>query len=193
VVYFAKLPVPGHVKTRLVPPLTPVEAAALYGAFLRQSVVPIAGAHTYLYGWPAERLAEFSDYIQSGIELRPQCGENLFARIITCFDQLFAAGHSPVLIRNTDSPDLPVAVVVEALRRCRPGTAVLGPDEGGGYYLVALSERQPELFAPSAGADEGQYERAAQRARDLGLAVETLPRHRDVDSYDDLLAMWRAR
>ena len=46
VVYFAKAPVAGQVKTRLVPPLTAVEAASLYGAFLRQVVVPVECAQT---------------------------------------------------------------------------------------------------------------------------------------------------
>ena len=108
VVYFAKVPRPGQVKTRLCPPLTPTEAAHLYVAFLRELLVPVAGARTLVYGWPADGLEELRPLVPEGLELRPQDGDDLFARMATCFEELFREGHGPVLIRNTDSPDLPM-------------------------------------------------------------------------------------
>ena len=58
VAYFAKAPRPGQVKTRLCPPLTPAEAAGIYAGFLRDLLVPVAGARTLVYGWPADGLEE---------------------------------------------------------------------------------------------------------------------------------------
>ncbi|MGC8470368.1 MAG: hypothetical protein ACP5NI_10725, partial [Acetobacteraceae bacterium] len=44
VAVMAKAPVPGRVKTRLVPPLTPAQATALNAAFLRDVTANIAAA-----------------------------------------------------------------------------------------------------------------------------------------------------
>ena len=192
-VLFGKAPRPGLVKTRLCPPLTPIEAAALYGAFLRQTVVPHAGATTYLYGAPADALAELQPYVPAGVLLRPQVGVDLWARLTACFAELFAAGHDRVLVRGTDSPDVSRARLDEALAACRAGRVVLGPDPGGGYYLIALAAPAPGLFdlGPVASADVLAL--TCVRARILGLDVVRLAVERDVDTYADLLALWNAR
>ena len=198
VVCFAKAPVPGSVKTRLCPPLRPVEAAALHAAFVCQSAATLgaAGARTFLYGWPADRLDDLRALVPPEVEVRPQRGEGLWARMAACFAELFGEGFAPVVIRNSDSPDLPAARVQEALARSQSGTVILGPDLGGGYYLIALREPLPELSSLLAAASEGAGDacaRTAERARELGLAVHLLPAERDVDTFADLLALWRAR
>jgi hypothetical protein len=193
VVLFAKAPRPGHVKTRLCPPLTHDEAAALYGAFLRRTVVPQPDATTYLYGAPHDALGELRAYVPAGVHLRPQVGRDLWARLASCFAELFAAGHDQVVVRNTDSPDLPAARIDEALRACRPGRVVLGPDAGGGYYLIALAAPAAVLFDLSETPAQEVCAATVARARAAGLEVVALPAERDVDTYDDLLAMWAAR
>jgi rSAM/selenodomain-associated transferase 1 len=193
VVYFAKVPRPGLVKTRLCPPLTPAEAAALYGAFLSELLVPVPGARSLVYGWPASELEGLSGFLGPGLELRPQEGDDLWQRMERCFDQLLREGHGPVLIRNTDSPDLPLERIEEALAQARPGRVVLGPDRGGGYYLVALGAPCGALFT---GLEEGTatvFEETRRRAEQLGLETVILPVESDVDRYEDLLALWRAR
>lgn len=197
VAYFAKVPAPGRVKTRLCPPLTHDEAAALYGAFLRQVVRPVGGCATFLYGWPEDELSQLIVQLPGleggDIEVRPQRGEDLWARMNQCYAELFEAGHRPVVIRNTDSPDLEEDLVQRAVAAVRPGRVALGPDPGGGFYLLALDRPRPELLR---GLDEGaDTVRAAteRRIAELGLEVEILPERADVDTYDDLLKLWAAR
>ncbi len=193
VVYFAKVPRPGGVKTRLCPPLTKGEAAALYGAFLAQVLLPVQGARTLVYGHPPGELNGLTSYLVPGLELVAQTGEDLWERMERCFSDLFAQGHSPVVIRNTDSPDLPPERIREALDRARPGRVVLGPDRGGGYYLVALAAPCPGLFT---GLEEGAatvFEKTKSRVEQLGLEAVTLALEQDVDRFEDLLALWRAR
>lgn len=193
VVYFAKAPVPGLVKTRLVPPLTAEEAAALYRAFLKQVVVPIPGARTLVYGWPTEMFDELRAALPEDVELRPQTGRDLFERMIACMDELFAEGHCPVLIRNTDSPDLQAARVQEGLAKSGPGVVVLGPDTGGGYYLVSLTERCPDLFRGISEGGSSVFAHTVCRAEALGMDAVLLKEERDVDTFDDLIAMWQDR
>ncbi len=197
VVYFAKAPRPGQVKTRLCPPLTPAEAAGLYAGFLRDLLVPVAGVRTLVYGWPGDGLEELRALVgqglPSGLEVRPQHGDDLFARMAGCFDELFREGHGPVLIRNTDSPDLTMERITVALERCQPGRVVLGPDLGGGYYLIALAEPCGQLLHGVRGGDYGDFASLRRRAEQLGLEVIELPAERDVDTFEDLLSLWRER
>ena len=197
-VYFAKAPVPGQVKTRLCPPLMPEEAAAVYKAFLDKIVRPHPGVRTLVYGWPGEDreiLAEAlpAGWEQAGIELRDQQGDDLWGRMRHCFEELFSEGHSPVLIRNTDSPDLDPALVTTALEKCCSGRVVLGPDTGGGYYLIALAEPRPELLGGSPEGADTVFAQTAARVADLGLELVELSVQPDVDTFEDLLALWRAR
>jgi hypothetical protein len=196
VAYFAKAPLPGLVKTRLVPPLTHAEAAGLYGGFLAAVLRPVPGASTYVYGWPADALGAIVSAAPdrgSGLIVRPQVGADLWARMRQCFADLFAAGHAPVLIRNTDSPDLPAAVVAQALLEAAPGRVVLGPDAGGGYYLIALAAPCPQLLGAAVEGSDEVLAATRRRALDHGLEVRLLPVHGDVDTYADLLAMWTRR
>ncbi|MCA8955102.1 MAG: glycosyltransferase [Planctomycetes bacterium] len=198
VAYFAKAPRPGSVKTRLCPPLTTEEAAAIYGAFLCRIVVPVPGARTHVFGWPEDELTMIEAHLapevrSGGLVLRPQRGDDLWGRMRSCFDELFAAGHAPVVIRNTDSPEVGVETVREAIDRAAPGRVVLGPDFGGGYYLVALCAPCPELFAPVEGGAAAVFTATRERARRLGLEVVELVPRPDVDTYADLLAMWARR
>ncbi len=191
--YFAKVPQPGLVKTRLCPPLTPAEAAGLYRGFLSDVLRPVGPGRSYVYGYPAAQVDELVPLVPIGCELRPQRGEDLWDRLIACFAELFAAGHEAVVVRNTDSPDLSVDLVERALELCGPGRVVLGPDRGGGYYLIGLAAPQPELFA---GLDEGAatvFAATVARAAALGLEVVELEPQTDVDVYADLLALWQGR
>lgn len=194
-VYFAKAPVPGQVKTRLCPPLRPSEAAGLYAGFLRDVVQPVSGFQAFCYGAPAEQLDQLASWIHPEVELRPQRGEDLWARMTACFDELLAAGHRGVVLRNTDSPDLPSERVLEAAAALQPGRVVLGPDVGGGYYLIGMAEPMPELFVSMRDgvAPEDVARATRAQAAALGLEVVELRVERDIDTFDDLLALWRDR
>ena len=82
------------------------------------------------------------------MDLFPQEGSDLGERMARACARGFAAGYSPVLLRGSDIPDLPAAVVSEAREVLAAGhfQVVLGPATDGGYYLVGLTEPQPHLF-----------------------------------------------
>ncbi|MHC5063003.1 MAG: TIGR04282 family arsenosugar biosynthesis glycosyltransferase [Planctomycetota bacterium] len=192
-VYFAKEPVPGRVKTRLCPPLTAAEAAGLYRGFLQDILRPLPGPRCLVYGWGEGELAGLRSLLPQGMELRRQRGGDLWERMLNCQTELLAEGHERVLIRNTDSPDLPERLIEEAFAACRPGRIVLGPDAGGGYYLLAVAEAYPELFSACQEGGGEVYRRTLENAARLGLEVVELEEQPDVDRYEDLLALWQRR
>ena len=105
------------------------------------------------------------------------------------FGRAFAAGFGPVLLRGSDVPDLPAAVVSEAREVLAAGQAqvALGPCPDGGYYLVGLREPQPRLFQGPAWSSGTVLTDTLRLARQLGLRVHLLPPWTDIDTYADLL------
>lgn len=192
-VYFAKSPLAGRVKTRLCPPLRPAEAAALYGAFLQDGVRPVPGARTLVYGWPPDDLDRLASWIGCGLELRPQHGDDLWERLAACVRELLGEGHACVVVRNTDSPDLPVVRVQEAIAAAAPGRVVLGPDQRGGFYLIAVSAPCDDLLLGLPEGDDAVLRRVRRRAQELGLELVQLTPELDVDTFEDLMALWRSR
>ena len=104
------------------------------------------------------------------------------------FARSFAAGFGPVLLRGSDVPDLPAAVVSEATAVLTAGQAqvVLGPATDGGYHLVGLTEPQPALFQGPAWSSSTVLADTLGLAQQLGLGVHLLPPWPDIDTYDNL-------
>jgi rSAM/selenodomain-associated transferase 1 len=155
-IVFAKEPRPGHVKTRLTPQLSFEEAAQLYHSFLEdilEEMGQVPDAQLALAFSPPEALFFFQNLAPPDTVLFPQEGRDLGERMSLACARGFASGFSPVLLRGSDTPDLPSAVVSEAREVLAAGKAqvVLGPCPDGGYYLVGLTESQPFCFRVQSG------------------------------------------
>ena len=195
---FAKVPRPGRVKTRLSPPLTPEQAAALYDAFLRDALDRYrdwgrrSGAAVRLHLAGAARVPD--GLVPDGVEVLPQRGAGLGERMLLAFVQAFAAGHDRAVVVGTDHPTLPLAFFDAALEALEdPLTAVLGPSDDGGYYLLGLNDVAPDLFDmryshPDVFAD------TLDRVMELDMTPVVLPAHYDVDdgaALARLVEEWR--
>lgn len=181
----AKEPVPGRSKTRLTPPCTPEEAAALAEAALRDTLAAVAAADAprrvlVLEGRPGGWLPE-------GFEVVPQREGGLDERLAGAFD---AAG-GPAFLVGMDTPQVTVTDIAAGLEAMgRPGVdAVLGGADDGGYWAIGLRTPDPRVFrgVPMSVDDTG----AAQRARlgELGLVWAELRSMRDVDDIVDAEAI----
>ena len=94
-----------------------------------------------------------------------------------------------MVLRNTDSPDLPVARVREAIAALQPGRVVLGPDAGGGYYLIGMTGPCREVVGIAVEGAESVFEVTRRRVDELGWDCHVLAEHEDVDTFDDLLGL----
>ena len=190
-IIFAKEPRPGHVKTRLSPPLSPVDAAQLYHRFIQDILDEMARVPEVRLAMafsPLTAQVFFRGLAPPGTILFRQEGADLGDRMARAFARNFAGGFGPILLRGSDVPDLPAAVVSEAKAVLTAGQAqvVLGPCPDGGYYLVGLSEPQPALFRGPAWSSGTVLTDTLRLARQLGLRVHLLPPWPDIDTYDNL-------
>lgn len=193
-VLFAKAPVPGSVKTRLVPPLRPEAAAALQEALLRDTAALVvesvhferprprlycaAGAPTDEV--PLRRLlpAEFEIVAQGEGDLGKRL-EHVFAGLLS--------RHAAAIAIGADCLDLTPAVLRGAFDALRRKSAVLGRAGDGGYWAIGLRRAWPELFRDMPWSTSQVAERTARRMRELGLEIEELSVLRDADRFQDLL------
>jgi len=190
-IIFAKEPRPGQVKTRLCPPLSPEEAAALYQCFLLdvlEEMQSLTGVELALAYTPAEARDFFQKLGPPEIRLTPQTGGDLGERLTAACHGALAAGYSAVMVRNSDSPDLPGKLVLEARDLLLGGQSqvVLGPNPDGGYYLVGLTVPPGNLFQGMVWSTPRVLAETLARVRRLGLTVGILPSWADIDTLADL-------
>ncbi|MEU9309759.1 DUF2064 domain-containing protein [Streptomyces sp. NPDC048256] len=176
----AKEPLPGRVKTRLTPPFTPREAAALAEAALSDTLRVVAAT-------PASRRVLVLDgapgpWLPSGFDVVPQCAGGLDERLADAF----ARCDGPALLIGMDTPQVTPELLTADFDGC---DAYFGPARDGGFWALGLAEPDPALLrgvpmsTPSTGA--------TQRARLVraGLRVRDLPCLRDVDTAADATAV----
>jgi uncharacterized protein len=198
VAFMAKASTPGRAKTRLVPPLTFDQAAALNTAFLRDvadnllQAARLAPSHAGLVGYaaycPRGSEAFFRSILPAGIGLIDAALPNFGDCLLHTIREILARGHASAVVLNADSPTLPTEIVLEtAALLAQPGDrAVLGPSSDGGYYLLGLKIAHRRLFEDIAWSTERVAEQTLQRAREIGLDVHRLPVWYDVDDVEDL-------
>lgn len=197
-VVFAKAPIPGQVKTRLCPPLTPDEAATLHGSFVLDTLERTKAAvakltvplDRYLACAPSSAHVFFKIMEErQGVTLLDQVGDDLGARMHQAFEALFAKGYQRVLIVGTDVPSLPLDHYKQALALLDANDLVLGPALDGGYFLIGLKRAAPDLFTDMPWSTDQVLARTQEKARSLGLKTVLLPAWRDVDTIEDLQAL----
>lgn len=189
VLVLAKAPVPGRVKTRLTPALTPEQAAAVARAALEDTLDAVRRSSA------ARRvLVMDGDHPASGFVVQHQCRGPLDRRLAHAFDRAWAEHPLPALVLGMDTPQLSTDQLDAALAALvAPGVdAVLGAAEDGGWWALGLRRPDGSLLrgVPTSRPDTGARQR--RRLASAGLRVVDLPVLRDVDSVDDLRAVSRA-
>ncbi len=190
----AKAPLAGEVKTRLVPPLTPPEAAALNMCFLRDmaanimSVSETEAASGLVVYTPAGSESAFDGVLPEGFKVLVQRGTSLGERLCNATDDLLRQGYGAVCLINSDSPTLPQSILIRAIESLATGgdRVVLGAAEDGGYYLIGLKRAHRNLFNGIAWSTSGVLACTKQRAAEIDLPVELLPPWYDVDDAETL-------
>jgi rSAM/selenodomain-associated transferase 1 len=182
-VVIAKAPVAGRSKTRLTPPCTPHQAAALAEAALADTLAAVAAT-------PADRhvvvlSGEPDAWLPSGFEVIGQRGAGLAERLAAAFRDV----GGEALVVGMDTPQVTSALLAQALAELRAADAVLGAAPDGGYWTIGLRRADDAVFAgvPMSAPTTCGVQR--ERLRALGLRTRELPPLRDVDEIADAYAV----
>lgn len=176
-----KSPVAGRVKTRLCPPYSAAQAAALAEAALADTLSAVAEA-------PARRRVLVLDgepgpWLEPGFDIVAQGEGGLAERLAAAF----APVEGPALLVGMDTPQLRPALLAHAIRSLSDpaNDAVLGATPDGGYWTIGLRRPDPAVFAgvPMSCTTTAATQR--ERLHALGLHCQELPVLRDVDTATD--------
>jgi len=195
-VVVAKAPVPGEVKTRLIPNLTSEEAAGLYRCFLQDRLLTLdtlRGVELAIAFTPADAGDVFVPFSRNGIGLFCQKGRDLGQRLNNIFIEKLAGGYDAVSIIDSDTPDLPSGSIQESFKRLLSNQTevVFGPCHDGGYYLVGMRRPHPELFDDIPWSTARVLSNTLEKAQKLGIKTDLLPWWNDLDTFEDLVAFYR--
>lgn len=189
ILVFAKAPVPGAAKTRLIPLLGADAAAALQERLLGRALATArsaAPARLELWCAPdATHPALIAAAQACQATLHVQQGTDLGARMAQAFAEVLQRAPQAVCI-GTDCPALTAQHLRDAAAALQSGhDAVFVPAEDGGYILIGLARNEPRLFT---GIDWGGAQVMAQtreRLRSCGLRWHELETLWDVDRPED--------
>jgi rSAM/selenodomain-associated transferase 1 len=192
-VVMAKAPIPGLVKTRLVPPLSPAEAAELSRCLLLdqlEALKSFQGADRFLAYAPAGAAPFFQELVSSEFICFVQRGEDLGERMHNVFEDLTGEGYRNVVVIGSDLPVFPPRFLDEAFLKLADGKdIVLGPTRDGGYYLVGMRRPIAEMFQGITWGGKEVFVDTAQKIARLGLGCHLLPVWFDIDTPEDLRAL----
>lgn len=193
VVVMAKEPVAGAVKTRLCPPLTHGQAAALAEAALLDTMdaVSASGARSRVLALEGRPGA----WCRPGFDVIAQRDGDFGMRLAGAVDDAWARAPIPVLVIGMDTPqiqgpDLDRAVEPMLGDPSSDGdlpVAVLGPAEDGGYWAIGISYPVAGLFDGVPMSTNRTCAAQLARLGALGVSCELIDGLRDVDEIEDAL------
>ena len=191
IVIFAKAPVAGRVKTRLIPMLGEDGAALLARRMLANTVASAleAGLGTpELCATPQPGDPDWAGLLPTGIQVSDQGPGDLGQRLAAATQRVMAGGERILLI-GTDCPQLDGKRLSDAAAQLDLHDAVIHPARDGGYVLLGLARNHPSLFAGIAWSTDTVAAITIDRIRALGWSLfvgETLT---DIDEPGDLIAV----
>jgi rSAM/selenodomain-associated transferase 1 len=193
ILVFAKAPVAGAAKTRLIPLLGADGAAALHSRLISRALVTArAATPDSLALWCAPDAGDAflqSAARQYGAGLQVQQGADLGARMAHAFDTTLQHACHAICI-GADCPALTALHLRDASDALREGhDAVFVPAEDGGYALIGLSRAAPELFTGIAWGEATVMAQTRGRLRELGLRWRELETLWDIDRPEDYLRL----
>ncbi len=190
-IVFAREPVAGAAKTRLIPYLGAATAAQLADAFIHDALAKAArlgGCRLVVAGSSPGR-ARASGYFSNlarryGAELMDQGGGDLgqrMARVLRLYSQPPGA-----ILFGTDTPSLPAAFLRQSMIALRDAPLIIAPALDGGYYLVGVRGPVPDIFRGIAWGGARVMEQTLRRVHGLGLRYRLGRWWYDVDRAADL-------
>jgi rSAM/selenodomain-associated transferase 2/rSAM/selenodomain-associated transferase 1 len=192
VIVMARYPEAGKAKTRLIPALGPDGAASLHSCLVQHTLRTVrafaeqsgCGIDVQFAGGNA---VEMRRLFGDELPLTPQQGESLGDRMSLAVGKAFADGCRRLVVIGTDCPQLQPSHLQKAFSSLSETDLTIGPAIDGGYYLIGMRERFPELFEHIHWGSDSVLEETLQRVKQIRKSMTLLPMLSDVDFPEDLV------
>ena len=185
-IIFVRNPVLGNVKTRLAKDLGDEKTLAVYRLLLQHTLditLPL----------PCEKFVYYADepeaqdiWNRPGYIKKQQSGNDLGERMLLTFSELFEQGYKRVLIIGSDCYQLSTNMLERAITILDTHSAVLGPANDGGYYLLGMNTLLPDLFINKPWSSDAVAALSIADFNNHGLTYSLLDELSDVDTINDL-------
>ena len=184
---FAKTPILGRCKTRLIPMLGAEHALAAHRELVERTLRQVATAADIQASlWVTEiesQTQQWADTWQLPIAL--QEGADLGQRMFACLDHLCGTAAEGALLMGTDCPGIDARYISAAARNLHDYDVVLGPAEDGGYGLIGMRQAHKVLFENIDWGTDAVAEQTLYAAEKCQLRVFQMPKIWDVDRPED--------
>ena len=194
IIVFAKEPTPNRVKTRLFASVSPEQAAALYQAFLVDwcnVLSTVDTADLVIAYTPPKSQRALENLIGEHAIYIPQAEGDLDERLISAAQWACNQNYTKCLLVGSDSPNLPIQYVKDALELLGERDVVIGPSVDGGYYLIGFSTRGtalaiPAIFEGIAWSTSVVFRQTLEKIQLVEARLGLLPPWYDVDTPAEL-------
>jgi len=194
ILIFVKLPEKGSVKTRLAKDLGHDFVQTLYRNFVLDLLETLAKVKwpIIIYFHPPESKAAVSRWLGGSYLYVPQNGSDLGERMKNAFKDVFERGFSRAVIIGSDIPDLKISILDMAFNSLHANDMVIGPSADGGYYLIGFRHNSflPEVFKGISWGTDTVLKDTLKILREKNYKAHFLPELRDVDTIEDLKALY---
>lgn len=195
VLFFVKFPEVGKVKSRLAAEIGDSLAVKLYRHFVQDlmSRLKIINYPIFVCFSPPNSLQDFKSWLGEENVYLPQTGENLGQKMKQAFTTIFAEQFKRAILIGSDSPDLPINLITEALEALKTYHTVIGPCFDGGYYLIGFTQEKflPSVFEGINWSTETVFQKSIEILKENNRTIHSLPTWADVDTFSDLLEFYQ--
>lgn len=193
-IQLAREPVPGLVKTRMLPELSPEQACDLHRelVFWTAGILARSGlGEVELWVSGNTRSPLFQQCQALGVsEVRPQSGSHLGERMYDALESGLER-FSKVILVGSDSPQIDSTYLESAICALDEADAVLGPALDGGYVLIGVKSLRQEWLEDMEWGSDSVYSETVARMEATGTNWTPLSVMQDIDRPEDL-PVWRA-
>lgn len=203
-IVLSKAPIPGLVKTRLIPELGEHNACDIYGQLLTRLentlrelsttkknhiALWIAGdcEHEAFRSW-ADIATVYKQPAQDDLSSIDLGDIDLGVRMAIAVKSALSRGRIPILV-GVDVPNLDTPYLSDCLLQLESHDLVISPAEDGGYGLLGMKQFYTELFENKLWGTDSVFAETKRDIQRLEILAKYLPQVWDVDEPEDV-ARW---
>jgi len=188
-VIFAREPVTGEVKTRMLTTFSKAQVTRLYKAFVRdvlQTAKAVGCQQKFIYVAGKNSRRSFLTQFQRYFILKEQKGGDLGERMHQAFVDCSHSHFTATIIIGTDCLSLTERDIRLAFEKLAQYDCVIGPADDGGYYLLGLRRPTAKLFKNMPWGSRLVFKETLKRVEELKKSVYILEKRGDLDTAEDL-------